>query len=90
MIPIYCSGVSACQGQLPVGSLDALAPVWQVKEVNGIEAACSVPDVAVGQGTFLSTFSLLAWMQPKSALFPLYKRGDAVAPQFRTRSPSFR
>lgn len=45
---------------------------WRVKEVNGIEAACSVPDGAVGQGTFLSTFSLLAWMQPKSALFLLF------------------
>lgn len=60
--------------------MDALALVWQVREVNGIEAACSVPDVAVGQGTFLSTFSLLAWMQPKSALFLLFKREDAVAP----------
>lgn len=80
MIPKYGLGVSACQGQLPVGSLDALVPVWRVKEVNGIEAACSMPDVAVGQGTFLSTFSLLAWMQPKSALFLLFKREDAVAP----------
>lgn len=60
--------------------MDALALVWQVREVNGIEAACSVPNVAVGQGTFLSTFRLLAWMQPKSALFLLFKRKDAVAP----------
>lgn len=80
MIPKYGSGVSACQGQLPVGSLDALPPVWRAKEVDGIEAVCSVPDFAVGQGTFLSTFSLLAWMQPKNALFLLFKREDAVAP----------
>lgn len=90
LVPKHGSGVGACQGQLPVGSLDSLSPVWQVEEVNGIEAACSVPDVAVGQGTFLSTFSLLAWMQPKSALFPLFKREDAVTPQLRARSPSFR
>lgn len=60
--------------------MDALAPVWQVKEVNGIEAAYSVPDVAVGQGTFLSTFSLLAQMQPKNAMFLLFKKEDAVPP----------